>query len=211
MRYSHIKKERLATLGFSIEQPPLAMLTEDLGARKKNAYRDMDFWDNIGRSVYRGHYTLEELLARDTFTYIRNTLVLRIADSEKETVVTARDLNTDKEILYKAKAVIVAAGAINTTRILLRSFGLFNTPVPILLKNNHLIPCLMLSMLGKAPNPHQHSLCQLSIHDIKRCAAWRPHIHKYIAINPYCFISFCDTCRFPFRRLYRYYPYLRRH
>jgi hypothetical protein len=148
--------------GFTLSEASLALLTEDLGSRKKTAYRDMDFWDNIGRSVYRGHYTLEELLTHKNFSYLSDMLVTSVREYNGVAEVSAVSTRSKETSVFTAKAVIVAAGAINTTRILLRSFNLFERPVPIILKNNYLVPCLMPAKIGHAvPHPRKHSFCQL--------------------------------------------------
>ena len=148
--------------GFSVEQPPLALLTKDFDSRNKTAYRDMDFWDNKGRSVYRGHYTLEKLKTYKNFTYKKDLLVTHVKYHMSGVTIIAQNIQTgESDLKISGKVVIMAAGAINTTRILLRSFNLFDYKVPIILKNNYLIPSLLLSRLGKVASTHRHSLCQL--------------------------------------------------
>lgn len=156
------QREKIGQIGFTLSEASLALLTEDLGPRKKTAYRDMDFWDNIGRSVYRGHYTLEELLTRENFSYLPDIRVTSVVERDNTAQVSAVHTRSDETYVFTAKALIVAAGAVNTTRILLRSFQLFERPVPVILKNNYLVPCLLPSKIGRAvPHPRKHSLCQL--------------------------------------------------
>lgn len=147
--------------GLSLKRSALALLTEDKGGRQKTAYRDMDFWDNIGRSIYRGHYTLEELERHPNFTYIPRRLVSNVHPIQDGVRITAEDLDTEKPVTYEARAVILAAGAVNTTRLLLASFNRYDEPVPIILKNNYLVPNVLLARLGKTPSEKRHSLCQL--------------------------------------------------
>lgn len=159
------QKSVLDRLGFVLEQPPLALLTEDKDMRKKTAYRDMDFWDNIGRSVYRGHYTLEVLQKHKNFSYINKHLVTKIEHKDTYVIVHAKNIDTKENVRIEARAVIVAAGALNTTRLLLQSFNLVDVPTPIIVKSNYLIPCLIPSRLGKSSNVRKHSLCQLALYD----------------------------------------------
>src|SRR3989344_4809014 len=155
------KKDFFKRRGFLMEQPPLALLTKDFDSRRKTTYRDMDFWDNKGRSVYRGHYTLEKLKAYRNFSYMKDSLVTSVKQDVSGAIVTAKNIQEDTIFHVSGKVVIMAAGAINTTRILLKSFNLFDQKVPIILKNNYLIPSLLLSRLGKVASTHRHSLCQL--------------------------------------------------
>ncbi len=159
------KRSFFDSSGFKVSRPPLALLTSDFGSRKKTEYRDMDFWDNIGRSVYRGHYTLEALLGEDNFTYADKNLVTRVENYDDHVIVRFSNIENGEESSLEAKVVIVALGAINTTRLLLRSFGLFDKGVPVLIKDNFIIPCVLLNRLGKEPTIRRHSLCQLAVYD----------------------------------------------
>ncbi|MBU6321335.1 MAG: GMC family oxidoreductase [Patescibacteria group bacterium] len=149
--------------GFTLEQPPLALLTQDAGGRSATAYRDMDFWDNIGRSVYRGHYTLEELQAAPGFLFCGDQLVSRVRDEGSSVVVEAQNLSSGERRLYRARSVVLAAGAINTTRILLRSFERYDEAVPFFLKNHYLVTSLYPRRLGRSGRARRHSLCQLML------------------------------------------------
>jgi hypothetical protein len=64
--------------------------------------------------------------------------------------------------------VIIAAGAVNTARILLQSKDLFDTPVPFVAKPHSYIACLHPALLGAEPEKQQSSLCQLIVADKKR-------------------------------------------
>ena len=162
------KKDFFKRRGFLMEQPPLALLTKDFDSRRKTTYRDMDFWDNKGRSVYRGHYTLEKLKAYRNFSYMKDSLVTSVKQDVSGAIVTAKNIQEDTIFHVSGKVVIMAAGAINTTRILLKSFNLFDQKVPIILKNNYLIPSLLFSRLGSMSNAKRHSLCQLVLSGVGR-------------------------------------------
>ncbi len=69
---------------------------------------------------------------------------------------------------FDCKRVILAAGAIGSARIALRSLDLYGQPIPILLKPHLFIPCLHPRMLGKAGPAKRSSLCQLIMVDAKR-------------------------------------------
>lgn len=166
-RYAR-KKNHLRTQGYTLTQPALALLSRDKGARRATDYRDMDFWDNIGRSVYRGHYTLEGLERQPNFSYIPRRLVSHVAATASGVRITAEDVDTGNALIYEARGVVLAAGSVNTTRILLASFGRYDEPVPIILKNNYLVPSVLLARLGRAPDPQHHSLCQLVLESAKR-------------------------------------------
>jgi hypothetical protein len=144
-------------------QPPLALLTRDLGDRKATAYRDMDYWDDFGRSVYRPRYTIEDLEKRENFTYIPDSIVRRIYPEDGGVRIEARTLHGAEPVVYRARKVILAAGVPNSIRIILNSLGMYDTAVPFLTKPHVLVPCTQIAMLGKVADPCKHSLCQLVV------------------------------------------------
>jgi len=140
----------------------------------------MDFWDNIGRSIYRGHYTLEALERHTNFTYIPRRLVSAVHPMQDGVRITAEDLDTGKSVTYEARAAILAAGAVNTTRLLLASFSRYDEPVPIILKNTYLVPNVLLARLGKTPSEKRHSLCQLVLESSeKQDGMTSPYVQLY--------------------------------
>ena len=157
------REERVRLAGFSLEQPMYAMLTQDLDGRSAQTYRDMDFWDNSCRTLYRASFTLEKLRTHENFTYIPGHLVLAVSDKKDGVTVVTRTIETGATKEFAAHRLVMAAGAINTTRILLRSFAVSNPSAPILMKNNYNVPLLFPAMLGQAPQPRRHSFVQLAI------------------------------------------------
>ena len=66
--------------GFYLGQSLLAMLSQPLDSREANSYRDMDFWGDVGRSVYRPRYTLEKLRGAPNFVHLGGRLALRFEE-----------------------------------------------------------------------------------------------------------------------------------
>jgi choline dehydrogenase-like flavoprotein len=163
-----VEKKKIRDQGFAVEQPKHAILTEDKNGRKAHQYRDMDYWDNGGRSLYRASYTLDDLLQKPKFSYISQRLVIRVRDSADGVEIVARNVESGREEKFAGKTAVLAAGAINTTRLLLRSFNRYNTAAPIILKNHYYIPCFFPPRLGKRARPHRHSFAQLCIHGVER-------------------------------------------
>ena len=166
-RYS-LREARISRLGFRVIQPLYAMLTSDLKDRKAQSYRDMDFWDNTGRTVYRARYTLEELEQKQNFTYVGGLFAERVEDTADHVTVSTRDIQTGEQKIFTGKTLIAASGAINTTRLLLCSFGAYETPVSIILKKNHLISCLFPARFGTRSDPRRHSFAQLALHGMQK-------------------------------------------
>lgn len=152
---------------FKIKQPLLGVLTQPLGNRKPLTYKDVEYWLNPGNSIYRARFTLEELEKKKNMTYLPGYLVKQVVTSGRTCTVRARHLSEEngKEQAFRGKRIILAAGAMNTTRILLKSCNLYNISVPIMVKPHVLMPCLHPAMLGVRGDIKRTSFCQLVLDD----------------------------------------------
>jgi len=149
--------------GFHLGQSFLAVLSRGLGEREPNAYRDMDFWSNRGRSVYRPDITLGELRRHAGFAYRPGFLVTRFEETTDGSVtVSGRRLGEGTDERLSARSLVLAAGSLGTTRIILRSLGLYDHAVPFVCNPHTYLACLNYRGLGTAHAERCHSLAQLS-------------------------------------------------
>lgn len=155
------KMEEFTKIGVSVLQPPSAVLTEDLGGRKKTTYADMDYWVDPGKSVYRPQYTLDELRKLPNVQYMGGFIVESIKEEKNSVCVQARSMQDASINTWTAKRIILAAGTVNSARILLASNQKKDVVLPFIGKPHVFIPCLRLSALGKAGDRERVSLCQL--------------------------------------------------
>lgn len=93
-------------------------------------------------SSYHTSTVVDELKKFKNFTYIPNQLVLKVKDNQRYVEIQSLSINSPGESSIKAHSLILAAGSINTTRILLRSFNIYNQKLPFLTKGNYMIVCL---------------------------------------------------------------------
>ena len=98
---------------------------------------------------YRTSLIVDDFKKFKNFTYIPKQLVLKVNDNIKLIEIQNISVNNLKESSVQAHFLILAAGSINTTRILLRSFNLYNKKVPFLTKSNYMIVCLLPKVLLK--------------------------------------------------------------
>jgi hypothetical protein len=149
--------------GALLGQSLMAALTQPLGSRQPNPYHDMDYWSNPGGSIYRPELDIRELLARPNFRYER-ALVERFEEVSPDHVrVRARLLQSNESVSFEARALILAAGALGTVRIVLRSFRQFEISVPLTCNRHVYVPCLLPRQLGRRSNRRRHSLAQLTM------------------------------------------------
>jgi hypothetical protein len=152
-------------MGLSVGRAPSAVLSRRLErdgmVREANPYEDMDFYSDASRSVYRPRYTLESLLREPNVAYRRNAFVSSFRSTGEGVEVHFKDLESGAEATLAGRRLILAAGAIGTTRIALRSLGMLDRPVPVLSNAYTYLPCLNVAMLGRPAENRRHSLAQL--------------------------------------------------
>src|SRR5262249_25780548 len=132
---------------------------------RAHSYHDLDFYADPGRSVFRPAFALEELRASPNFTYATPYLAERFRElpAGAGVEVEALRLEGGARETFRARRLVLAAGALGTARIVLRSFDRYETPVPVVANANAWFPCLRLAGLGKAVQDRRHSLSQLGI------------------------------------------------
>jgi choline dehydrogenase-like flavoprotein len=161
-RYSGKKKQHNKD-GFFLGQSLLAMMSRPMGDRSANPLFDMDYWADLGRSVYRPQFTIEKLKAAPNFTYLTGRLATRFVEEDGAVTVYCRQIESGIEEQFTARKLLLAAGAINSGKLALASFDNFSQRLPILCNRNHWVAGINLSMLGRKARDERHSLSQLTM------------------------------------------------
>lgn len=112
---------------------------------------------NLESAVYRAplvfkHRTssfVEDFKKYKNFTYIPNQVVTTVRERAKHVKIQSFSIDTLKESTISSRYVILAAGSINTTRILLRSLNLFNYKTTFLTKEQYITVCFHPKILFK--------------------------------------------------------------
>ncbi len=161
--------KKLNRLNVTVSQPHTALLTQPIGDRQPTTLADMDYYTDPGKSVYRPQYTIDDLKRFPHVSYTGGVVVQRVEETPEGIVVFGHRIGDVHTVLrWTAKRVIVAAGTVNTARILLQSKDLFDTPIAFVAKPHSYIACLHRAMLGREPEARQLSLCQLIVSDNHR-------------------------------------------
>jgi hypothetical protein len=125
-------------------------------------YRDMEFWSDGERAVYRPQYTVEELRAWGNFEHRPGMLVEAFEQRpEGEVEVISRSLSTGRRERIAARRLVLAAGTLGTARVVLRSLGYHGRRVPLVCNPYVYLACLNWRLIGKPARERRHSLCQL--------------------------------------------------
>ncbi len=156
------RRQRLTKRGFKVGRTPLAMLSRDRGARRAHAYREMEFYCDEERSVYRPWMTLDELQRMPRFRYQRGVLVECFENLHDQVVVSARSAGDRQPLQFRSKRLVLCAGVLGTARIFLRSNPEIRE-LPLLCNPYSYVPTLAWRNLGREVEERQLSLAQLSV------------------------------------------------
>lgn len=156
------KKDMFNRQGLFLGQSMLAMLSKDLGDRSANPLHDMDYWTDASKSVFRPEYTLEKLKTYSNFTHLTGYLAIRFQEIDGGVMVHARVIASNTMLQISTRKLLLAAGALNTGRLVLNSFADCRSKLPILCNRNHWVAAVNLSMLGRTARDERHSLSQLT-------------------------------------------------
>lgn len=158
--------------GLAVTVPHAAVLTKDRAGRKATSYGDMEYWANDGKSVYRPQFTVEALRGATNFTYIDQVIVERFDEEADGIRVTVKKKGGGPASSFSGKKLLLAAGAVGSARILLRSLGLQNRTVPFVGKHHVFSACVDFRSLGDPGSKNRTSLCQLLVVDQKKRGAF---------------------------------------
>lgn len=160
------KRARFRSQGLSMGRPALALLTQDAGDRKGYRYRDLDFYSDADRSVYRPWITVDALRADPRFDYVDHVLVTRFEEHDGVVDVIGVDVRTGSPTIHQGRRLVLASGVLGTARIVLRSQGSGAASLPLLCNPYTYVPFVQPRLIGTAVSPRKVSLAQLSIfHD----------------------------------------------
>lgn len=145
--------------GFHSGLPSMAILSRTIEERKACSYHDIEFYSDHGHSCWRPWMTFNELRKSDKLNYINNHLVTKFAQEDRKVKITAINIDSKKQEHFYAKKVLLGAGSLGNARIVLRS-----TPeieqLPLLCNPYSYLPCLHVSMIGKALSTFKTSMAQ---------------------------------------------------
>lgn len=146
--------------GFALGRIPLAINSQPHGDRGANPYFDTDFYGDVRRSAYRPRYTIERLRREANFRYESGCLALSFREDAAGVELTCR--RGGEPAVFRARRLVLCAGAIGSARLALASLPL-DAKVTTILSSAYLYyPTLNLRMLGRPAADRRHSMAQLT-------------------------------------------------
>lgn len=122
-----------------------------VGVSEKNLpteeFKNLEFWGDL-KDYYTPRYTLEKLESQDKVDYRQGVLVESWEEKENHIEIFCKDVKNNNYFTLKTKYLFLAAGCVNTTKIVLKSTKRFNQPIKILDNPTIRIPLVVLRNFG---------------------------------------------------------------
>jgi hypothetical protein len=168
-------KKDLRKKGFYIGRTPLAVGTEnDINGEVFRA-NDLDFYDVRKGSAFRPINLIEKLEAEGAIVYKPYQFVMSFHQGDEYTSIATIDMRTQEKNTFYCKKLILAAGALGSGRIVMRSLNKEKTP--LICNPYSYIPSLQFPLIGAVNKGYQTGLGQISLF-------YDPHgQHKEVAMG----------------------------
>ncbi len=164
------RKGRLAD-SVHVGRARVGALTEARDGRPAFEYGGAEFFQE-DRSIYTPRYTLEQLVHEGKVVLHRGVLVESWTEGQNGVRVFAHDVATQRRITFEARKLLLAAGAINTSKIVLQSHDDYHTCLPLLENPALQVPLVLPRAIGHRLETDAFGLVQLNlIWDSKSYAA----------------------------------------
>lgn len=156
------RKRRGLPRGFHLGRPRIAVLSRPHRGRPAFEFHSLEFFQE-SEAVYTPRRTLDDLVARDAIEYRPGVVVETFEEGDEGVEVCGRDAATGEPARFSGRKLVLAAGAINTGRIVLASFGDLDARLQLLENPAIQIPFVILSSLGEGIERDAFGLVSLNL------------------------------------------------
>jgi choline dehydrogenase-like flavoprotein len=155
------KKKKLNENGVFLGRPRLGVLSEDIEGRQSCGYNNLEFWQPHLSSIYYPSLTLDKLIKNGAVIYEKGFLAKFWFRKDDVTVVVADSIQDGKRVHFECKKLVLAAGTVGSTKLVLASRKDFQTKRPLLDNTALQFPFLLPRRIGKKLQRSAFGLTQL--------------------------------------------------
>ncbi len=148
--------------GVHMGRARVGILTRPHDGRPAFEHKGAEFFQE-DRSIYSPRYTLEQLVHERRVDLRRGLLVESWREAEHGVEVIAHDVETGEKTSVAARKLVLAAGAINTAKIVLRSQSDYDTRLPLLENPALQVPLVLPRAFGYPLETDAFGLVQLNL------------------------------------------------
>lgn len=144
-------------------RPRVAILSEDHEGRTKHDATNREFFEPNISSIYHPGYTLDRLVEEKLVIYRSGFLVFRYEENESGVQVFARNVATGEVATFEGRALLLGAGTLGTTRIVLTSHDDYESRLPLLDNMVSYVPLINFARIGLALDTHGVASGQINV------------------------------------------------
>lgn len=179
MRDLECSRESLRRSGFHFGYSRLAVRAHSNAHGPGCVYCGLCLYGCPYELIYDASATLEQLQRSGNFSYLGDTVVERLEESNGGVRISARSRTSGEPLEFSASRVYVGCGVVSTTRLLLASLDAFDRPLMMKDSQYFLLPWLR---WPAAPDPQQealHTLAQVFI-ELRHGAVTENTVHLQV-------------------------------
>ena len=157
------KKKELNAKGVFIGRPRLGVLSEDYDGRSAYNYSNLEMWIPNLPYVYTPAFTIRKLVDEEKALYRRSVIVRSWERKKDYLTVNAEDLDDGSLISFDCKKLVLAAGTVNSSKIVLESKKDYGKKLPFIENSLVQVPLVSPSFIGKKLEKDAFGLTNLNI------------------------------------------------
>lgn len=156
-------KQYFQGAGIRMGHARLAVLTSPHKGRTPYAYRNLEFFETRDPAVYNPVFTLREMIAANEVTYESGWIVTHYEETESSVRIHATSLDGARTQIFEARKLLLAAGAINSARIVLASKNDCVTRLPVCDNPIAVFPLVHWRGIGRPLETREGAVAQLNV------------------------------------------------
>jgi hypothetical protein len=162
--YQNYRRQRakLNRLGVYVGRPRVGVLSVAKDGRPPCDYSNLEFWQ-VSPYLYTPVITLQKLIAAGQIDYRPGVLVRSWTEGPEGVVVHGAEVHTGRPMSFVGSKLLLAAGAINTSKIVLQTHHDYRTRLPLLENPAVQIPFVLPTSIGRRLDAHAFGLVQLNL------------------------------------------------
>lgn len=160
-RYN-LKRDILNHDGFYLGHARVGVLSKAKDGRPPCDYSNLEFWQDLPY-IYTPPITLRKLIANGKVVYQKEVLVKSWSEQPEGIRVEGIQTETNQPISFEGKKLVLAAGTINTTKIVLKTYRDYQKKLTLFDNPALQFPLILPFSLGRRLETNAFGLVQLNL------------------------------------------------
>ena len=156
-------RQELERQGIRFNYADLAVLATDQDGQKGCRYCGLCLYGCPYDSIYAASSTLSRFIRDGRVGYMPGLIVDKLSPANGRVRIEARSVSDGDSKTFEGSLVLVAAGLLESARIVLNSLGLYDAPLRLRHSDIFTLPILRYRPAGGIAQEKLHTLCQIVV------------------------------------------------